>query len=131
MTRVVPGAGTGGRTLMLGAMLAGGRITPSVRSSFSLNGSFERPTEPVERGSCGPVLSDLRVSEGLRLALGLRLLLRAGCQASHSNASDQELSRTEAHRWPPLTWVKSCSPTPARLRPFRLPPPGSKPFPPA
>ena len=63
MTRVVPGFGTGGRTDISGAILAGGRITPSVRSSLSLSGAVERPTEPVERGSCSPVLSDLRVSE--------------------------------------------------------------------
>jgi hypothetical protein len=50
ITRVVPGSG--GRTAISGAILAGGRMMPSVWFSFSLSGALERPTEPVDRGSC-------------------------------------------------------------------------------
>ena len=51
MTRVVPGSGSGARTVISGAMLAGGRITPPLLSSFSLRGSLDPPMAPVERGS--------------------------------------------------------------------------------
>ena len=50
VTRVVPGSGTGGRTDMSGLRRVGGRITPSIRPSWSLRLSPER-VEPVERGS--------------------------------------------------------------------------------
>ena len=58
ITGVVPGSA--GRITLSGVMLAGGRITPSVRSSRSLKVSPGR-AEPVERGSwrgsAGVVLS--------------------------------------------------------------------------
>ena len=48
MTRVVPGSGSGARTAISGAMLAGGRITPPLLSSFSLRDSLDPPMAPVE-----------------------------------------------------------------------------------
>jgi hypothetical protein len=40
MTGVVPGSGTGAGTVMLGVVSKGGVMTPSVRPSLSLSGSF-------------------------------------------------------------------------------------------
>ena len=56
MTRVVPGSG--GVITLFGVMFEGGRMTPSVLSRHSLKVSPDRQVDPVERGSCGPVLSD-------------------------------------------------------------------------
>ena len=50
MTRVVPGSGS---AAISGAMLAGGRITPPLLSSFSLRDSLDPPMAPVRNASSG------------------------------------------------------------------------------
>jgi hypothetical protein len=58
MTGVVPGLGTGAGAVIFGSILAGGRMTPSVASSFSLRVAPE-PTVPVAEGSSGFIFSGM------------------------------------------------------------------------
>lgn len=59
ITGVVPGFGTGAGADMSGAMPSGGRITPSLRLSFSLKVSPDPAVEPVLDGSCGAIFSGI------------------------------------------------------------------------